>query len=727
MSAVTSVSAREFDWEQWLNPDDELEKELTEEEQLEAMKLISRNDSFELFLNQENGVFCVRNIKTKGLWWSNPIDRNKDEIAGGQVKKILSSQLSLSCYSSSDVQMKHLNSYADCVQAGGYSYESIEKGYAATYCFPNHNISIKMEVRLTSKGFEVTVPLSSLQDSEDMLVCNLDILPYMLCGGTDDEGYLFVPDGTGAIINFNNGKSSGSIYQEKVYGNNLTYAEEWRKARILLPVFGIKKNNSGIFAVIVQGAESAEICAAVFGQKSSYNNVYSSFTFRSSHTYATGAYNQTSFDVYERKSPSRQSAYSIDYTFLDEGKNEYSDMAQIYRQRLIDQYMAASDIQYSVVLDVLGAVRKVKPFLGIPVMQSEAISKVKSLEALLNTFSEKGISGIALRYSSATKSVLEGKLSKRLEIASSLGSMKDFIEVARLYAEKGNKVFIEYDPVMYVKKLFFPSTKLATKDMLGQIVKLQKNNAIGKKDDSYTPRILLKPTKLVWYTQQLLKSIKSDEFGYSPRVITQNVYIDYDELSKGAEQTVECFTESLKLLCDSGGVMSSRSSNYALPFSELVVDLPYNSSRFDLLDSSVPFYEIAVSGVVPYSYTSINMSADCRLSFLKCIETGAVPKYSLVVGDMSLLAESLGTDWYAGDSKVWVPYIIEQLKEYKDYRGKIENGHIVAHSLVTPYLSKTVFENGVTVLVNFGADPVQYKNIAIDAESYVLLDKDEVL
>lgn len=722
MVSYVPVHSEGFDWGQWLDPDESIDETLSEDEQLTEMERICQNDRFELFLQTENGVFCVKDTATGECFWSSPFDRNADELAAGQIKKILSAQLILNCYNRSISQMKQLNSYTDSVQEDGYSYEQTADGFTATYRFPVHEITVQLEVRLTANGLMVTVPMATFNDTEEMMVCSLGVLPYLMSSSTQDEGYLLVPDGSGAIIRFNNGKTETTPYYGKVYGENLTYSKGLSDANILLPVFGMQKNNSGMVAILENGAESAELQAMVSGQKTSYNNIYPTFTLRTQYTYDSGAYNQTAFDVYENREPT-QSAYTIQYYILEKDKNDYADMAQIYRQYLLEQRVVSAETNYSVVLDVLGAVRKVKSVLGIPIMQSETLTQIEDLNTILDMFTERGITDIALRYTGATNSSLCGKLSKKLSIASSLGSRKELVQVAERYLAAGGKVYIEYNPVMHVRGLF-SSTKLATKDMLGQIIKLREYSAIDKEKSDVKPKSLLKPTRLLEYTESLLNSVTSEALGYAPQVITQNRYIDYDSAVGGVEQTVSCFEESLQLLSASGGLLSNRASGYALPYSEMTVDLPHDSSRYDLFDGSVPFYEIVVSGILPHSYDSLNTFADCELAFLNCIETGAVPKYSLVYGDMSKLSESQGTSWYAGDMDTWVPYIVEQVQEYRSYREKIGNGHIVAHSDLSDEVSCTVFENGVTAIVNYGTQPAQYAGYTVAGRSYVVLGED---
>lgn len=51
---------------------------------------------------------------------------------------------------------------------------------------------------------------------------DIDLLEYFGAAGPEEEGYMFVPDGSGALIMFNNGKVNAPAYIGYVYGEDKT-------------------------------------------------------------------------------------------------------------------------------------------------------------------------------------------------------------------------------------------------------------------------------------------------------------------------------------------------------------------------------------------------------------------------------------------------------------------------------------------------------------------------
>lgn len=78
--------------------------------------------------------------------------------------------------------------------------------------------NVSVIYRLDGDDLIVEVPFDDLEYKEDYPIYYLSVLPYFGASGTTDEGFLFVPEGGGALIEFNNGKTSQNSYYSNVYG-----------------------------------------------------------------------------------------------------------------------------------------------------------------------------------------------------------------------------------------------------------------------------------------------------------------------------------------------------------------------------------------------------------------------------------------------------------------------------------------------------------------------------
>ena len=161
----------------------------------------------------------------------------------------------------------------------GYTAEDYENDMAfynvvKAVTDPVFNVTLRVEL----DGYEmvVTIPLAEIDYKGDFPPVELLVLPFFGAGGLRDEGFMFVPDGAGAIINFNNGKSNQPAYTNRVYGwdDGIYRRNIVDDPRANFPVFGIEKNGNALICVIEEGASYASVRADVSGRGGNYNNVF---------------------------------------------------------------------------------------------------------------------------------------------------------------------------------------------------------------------------------------------------------------------------------------------------------------------------------------------------------------------------------------------------------------------------------------------------------------------
>ncbi|HOW98371.1 MAG TPA: outer membrane protein transport protein, partial [Kiritimatiellia bacterium] len=100
--------------------------------------------------------------------------------------------------------------------------------------------------------------------------------------GTEETGYLVVPNGSGSLIRFNNGKSGTAAYSQYIYGMDLIdadYTKTQNTQAARMPLYGICRENSSVLVTIERGAPLCYLTADVSGRYNSYKAVIQSLTF----------------------------------------------------------------------------------------------------------------------------------------------------------------------------------------------------------------------------------------------------------------------------------------------------------------------------------------------------------------------------------------------------------------------------------------------------------------
>lgn len=368
------------------------EKPVTEDEALSAMTEVAKNDAFTMYVNEATCIFAIKNNKSGYIWWSTPYDYESDPIAGGVQKNLMASTVT---YRALDVGTNTLLntttlSKEASVNKKTFSVEKIENGVKFTYEFMAQNLSIPVSIVLNQDGFTARVHTEEinerLQDADDLKaykIVTMNLIQAFGAGRADENGYIFVPDGSGAVINFNNGKTSTTVYNSKVYGNDLAVSKATmgkKDEQVYLPVLGIVKEingkNEAMLGVVTKGDAYASVNASVNGQATtSINSAWFSFEFRATDTYTMGT--KTPLTVFQ-SGDIRIEDIEVRYYIMSDDEIGVADLADTYRNYLVtekglkNQSMEDSNALY---ITTVGGTVKKQSVLGFPVnMQTVATS-----------------------------------------------------------------------------------------------------------------------------------------------------------------------------------------------------------------------------------------------------------------------------------------------------------------------------------------------------------------
>lgn len=193
---------------------------------------------------------------------------------------------------------------------------------------PVFNVSI--EYRLEGDDLVVTVPMSEIEYKDEYPIISLTILPYFGAGGTEEDGYMLVPEGGGSIIRFNNGKLAQNSYYSNVYGWDMAQGRDYlvHETRAYYGAYGIAKGDASYLCILEDGASYASVSADISGRTNSYNYVNANFTIlHREQCDVADKYNGEMF-MYEQQIPDENLVER--FRFVDTGN--YVDMANAYHE-----------------------------------------------------------------------------------------------------------------------------------------------------------------------------------------------------------------------------------------------------------------------------------------------------------------------------------------------------------------------------------------------------------
>ena len=591
--------------------------------------------------------------------------------------------------------------------------------------------NIVINYKLDGKSLVVNVPFDEIAYRPSYPITKLDILPYMGAGGVNDEGYLFVPDGTGALIYFNNGRQNQLAYDNVLYGwDEAMFRDAVINDNIApYPVFGIQKNGRALVCVIEEGSAYANIHADVSGRNSSWNNVFPYFTMIHGEKMDISSRSERAVYLYVNGLPQGENI-TLRYTVCAE--SGYVGMAKEYRSWLADKFPSFKRITEGgvpIAVEIPGAVNKTQHRLGIPMDLPLKLTTYKEADEMISDFAGFNWENVDVKLNGWFNRSVDHSVPSKIKLVSELGSKKDFLNLMAS-AEKNNfKVYPEAD-FMYIKdvKLFdgFSLYRDAARYVNRKRIEKYPFSFVwfGERIRWGKLSYIARPVYMMSLIDNFIKkstSLKISNIAF--RNIASKLSGDYNErrlVSREASMLMR--QEKLAQLSESGtGIMLNAGYSYGAPLADVIVDLNLYDQSFGITDVSVPFYPIVLHGFVRYTGKAINLAEDYSLNLLKIVESGAGLYFSFMTEETSELQETKFRQFYANEYSRWGGDADALYKKFvKDFDG-LFNQEITDHVILADGVTMTVYENGTRVVVNINDLPWNYNGVTVGAYNYIVI------
>lgn len=698
---------------------------------------VAENEKFILGANFATGEVSVTEKTTGKIWYSNPSGRTEADVAKMNGK--LSAQLILKCLEKKNAYSMEVNNFADSIKLGGMDYELVDNGIKFVFSFPNVGVRVPVQYCLCEDGITAEILNDEIEElwDEEYLLLQVTLLPYFGAGGLDDNGYLFVPDGSGALINFNNDKQKGPEYNASIYGLDLAFAIDDSislRQSASLPVYGLKSNQNAFLAVIDSGESCGTIFASISKMNNPYNMAYSTVTYREFRAteldpLAISAGTRAGMDYSEMLL--KEENYRIKYIFLEEESADYVGMSRVYKEYLTEQELAKTTElagENYLILDIYGAVSIEKYVLGVERSVITPLTTYNEVCDIVRELKSQGVENLIVNYIGALDSGFENKVYDELKYEKCLGSKKDFKNMINYLNEEDVLLFIESNPICIYKdgngySMKGDSIKTLFDGYVFQYNYTRNNNdaIVEERWNLMSPNLAAKQMVMFSDTAisqgvsnlsvagvgNTLYSNMRQGIGYATRSESKKLYME-------ALQTVDQNTDYL---------MVHNGNAYCLPYTDVVTDVADSSSAYDIEDHSIPFYQLVLSGKVLIGTNAINGSSDSHYGFLKSMETGSCLKFNTVFSDVTELVGTRYDDLAFFSYDQWKDVIVEQYLAKQEIVKQLGGQVIVAHEELAEDVFMTVYESGKAVIVNYSEERYVHGNVVIEGNAYSLIEE----
>lgn len=689
-----------------------------------ALTEVLSNDKYTLYIDDKTGNVRLVSKQSGTEWLGSP---QTPSTLPPNNKKFIDSPLHLRYTQGSDITSTY--SLKDATTE--MTYEVVNDQVVLSFNFGAEGITVQMIYSLSDRGLVVQIPFESITETGSARLTSLEPLPFMNGALETDEGAMFLPDGSGALLNFRtNHETYLKGYSEYIYGNDQTFVSHNHdildvgvrrsitpRESIALPVFGIYRNGVGTLAIVQDGVYEAKINGTPAGVRAipMYRSSVE-FMYRKNDIIFIGNSGQIPYFQGQMITGDRK----VEYVLLEAEKANYVGMAEAYRQYLIEEQGVVPVVEQAPTLNL-------KLFGGI--LREEIIGDTfiemttfKQAEEIIASLQQAGISSITATFDGWTKNGLYGtqpnhKIAKQLGGKKGLASLVEFAEASQVdlylranyvkpfedtgkYSQRKDSVR-GMDREVLVTNLYWPSDRWS------------RNSAAFN---------LLKPERALekYVKEEVSDYVKYGVDGVQMQYMGQYIYSDEDKDSiTDRSVTANAWIEALALMKEQVGATSVEYGNaYTFGLVDRIDNAPLYSSEYTYTDQAVPFYQLVVHGLIPYYAAPINLREDAEVEWLKSIEYGALPSAELTGELSSKLHRTTATRLFSSYAQDWIPQIAEEYEELLPMYEAIAGEQMVNHEQLQQNVYRTTYANGTTVVVNYNRNNVQVEGVAVEGMNY---------
>ena len=637
------------------------------------------------------------------------------------------------------------NQIIDLALQLGYTSEMLAADCAVYGEVPGNpqlaDFGVVLEITLNEDGELVArIPTNEIVTYNDYFkLQRIHVLPNLFAepASKDAQGYFLVPDGAGALMEFNS--SDGTIpdvlrpFMNNDYINDYYWQSEYGQ-ELMMPVFGVMyggaNSTHGMMAIIEKGSETANLHVSLATPTTGKNKAYVSLdTLEHSWVRIYGAYADNTAS-YLADSGHIVTDFTVRYIPYEKPVT-YFDMAMDYRDYLAETSgkTVAAPKGPGVYLEMMGAVTLTERFMGVPYDAVNSMTTYADALAIVNAMAGHGVT---YQYDGVFNGGMLSGLNDGAQLVKVNGSEAELAQLISAIDASGSDLFFQmnlsrvydagrdYIPYLHAMRDYSNSAmtvylyRADTAQMNGRWDPIREYTIVSPRFFSYlTGRIkaALNDSETLAGADLAIGDLGRDvlaDYRY-------NDVINPVQARAYARQALEDLnTDNTELaLSDPFGDVAAMGA-YA-------VNVSRESSNYAAYYATIPFRQLALSGLTNIVSTDVNLSSrDMEYFLLQAAELGMSVKYTVCYQNPDVLKSSHFEAMYAVHWETWQQEITEVAAKCDALREAIGGRAIVNHELLAPQVFRTTYEGDVVVITNYSALPYESTEGTIEPGCYWL-------
>ncbi len=706
---------------------------------------VSETDELALYVSEKTANIAVL-VKNTGEIWSSLVTEpvmNEVGISAGNKNRFTSIlyieqvERSVVAYSTESVDSMETLMGVDGYSAEGLDrkigdyteidYSSVHNGVRITVNFSYRSSLVAVDISLDDETETLQLYVNSdllTSDTElNKILVGISLLPSFGAAKDSDDGYVFIPDGSGTISKFSSAHTDFEVARSLLYmAPSLTSVGKMTENEIagtmplLYPVFGIKRNDSGIFAIITEGAEQAGVKFYPSGiGRVNISRIHSIYYIEDAYDAGKngegfgGAWNggESYADI---------ASFRVQYHFLNKEDANYSGMARTYRKYLLENgklndAIADGDEMPLALTLYMNTIEE--RALDTKTIVMTTFSQAKEI---METFKNKGIADMLINITDWQ--VGGDETDKITSIPNDIGGKNGLKDLAEYTKENGYDLFMEVNMIAAKKsatKFDFTRDSAKTLDGLPIFDKLYliaPPVIQSRYEDIYQP--YFEDTGISGFNLQ--------------RMAYYFYYYNYDGVRYYRDDAVTHFSEIMsQMKKDNDKLAVWYGNEYSLAYADWIYDLPSTDTGYANTTRSVPFAQMVLHGYIPYTSIAGNLFYNEDQQTLKWIEYGYIPFYKLTYSPTNNLVNTELKDLFSAEFVNWIDDISSKYAMMKSEFGHLYSQIIYSHEELAKDVYKIVYENGSEIYVNYSKiDAYSFKangqKYSVEPMSYIIIE-----
>ena len=619
------------------------------------------------------------------------------------------------------------------------------------------DVTVYVHIYLTEDGLSLEVRDEEIMGEDTHLISSFILTPLMGASGgatiafdkdtmeygraadavakPQIPGYIMVPDGSGALIRFEDYSTSISSYTGSIYGRDYsidTYYDRVESNFVPLkqpglPIYGIAHGNrqAAFFAHTSEGAEHMELVVSpqngVAPNRSLYTFAFARFNFN---TLIYQVYNNSGSGYTTLMEDRPHYDFKQDYVFLagdgssDGYPADYVGMAKKYRDLLIENdvlSLRTEDLESMPIrLDFIMS-DAMDSLIGT---QDVVVTTIDQVNEILRKLQGDGIHSINSGLYGYQKGGITLGDKDRPRFSRSIGTKREFDKIITSLAEDGMDVSLALDYVTIYKEQMSLIGN-ATKHANGWYIREYLRNEVGPVNERYFAR----PSVIASWILSHEKAVRSlGLLSFTYEGVTERLYSDYNKKGLSTTEAITRYQETFETIHENYKINGVKPNLYLWPYIDRYLQAPMFTSQHLIETDTIPFLQMVLNQTMEVYASYANFSFYTEQDILRMIDYNVYPSFILTHDPAYELISTNSSNYYSTEFSLYEDMIHAMYFQMNSAYLHVINASWTDRIVYMPGVIVNTYDNGVRIVINYTDELITYQGHTVTANTYRVLD-----